>query len=73
MNNRGEQRNMQQQNDEDNGDASYEYRPSDAYLRKEMSYKMSLLAEEFKLADANKDELITEQELLQFLDSKVFL
>jgi len=50
---------------------SYEYRPSDTYLKQEIEYKKSLLKEEFKSADVNKDELLTEHELLSFLDSKV--
>jgi hypothetical protein len=40
---------------DDNGEQSYEYRPSDAYMRKELEYKKTLLMEEFKQADLNRD------------------
>jgi len=33
--------------DGDNNDQSYEYRPSDAYMRKELEMKKKLLTEEF--------------------------
>jgi hypothetical protein len=32
---------------EDNNDQSYEYRPSDVYMRKELELKKKLLTEEF--------------------------
>lgn len=51
---------------------SYEYRPSDTYLIKEMDYKKSLLIEEFKAADINKDNYLSEHELLTYLDKQVF-
>lgn len=35
-----------------------------AYLRKELEYKKGLLLEEFKQADLNQDQSLTEQELL---------
>lgn len=60
-------------NENDNNDQSYEYRPSDAYMRKELEYKRKLLIEEFKQADLNKDQMLSEKELLQFLDLKVIM
>ncbi len=39
----------------ENDEQSYEYRPSDAYMRKELEYKKTLLIEEFKYADLNSD------------------
>lgn len=66
----------QQRNYKMDGEAdemSYEYRPADAYLLKEMEYKKSLLIEEFKGADVNRDNKLSEQELLAFLDKKVIL
>ena len=60
-------RNMDVENDE----MSYEYRPADAYLVQEMEYKKSMLIEEFKGADINRDNKLSEHELLAFLDKKV--
>lgn len=57
--------------DVEGDDLSYEYRPSDAYFQKEIELKKSLLIEEFKQADINKDNMLTEHELLTFLDKKV--
>jgi hypothetical protein len=34
--------------DVENNDMSYEYKPSDAYLMKEIEWKKSLLVDEFK-------------------------
>ncbi|CDW90728.1 c2 domain containing protein [Stylonychia lemnae] len=44
--------------------------PSDAYVKKEQELKKKLLTEEFQQADLNKDQSLTEKELLQFLDLK---
>lgn len=65
--------NFQNEDFEDNqNDFSQEYRPSDNYLIQEMDYKKKLLAEYFKKADINKDNKLSEYELLSFLDKKVF-
>lgn len=63
--------NFEGQGQSDNGDMSYEYRPSDAYWKQEMEQKKALLIEEFQQADLNKDNQLSEKELLQFLDLKV--
>ena len=39
---------------------SYEYRPSDAYLIKEMEFKKSLLIEELNTMGLKKDNYTTE-------------
>ena len=52
-------------------DLSYDYRPSDAYFQREVEFKKSLLIDEFKQADINKDNYLDEHELLSFLDKKV--
>lgn len=57
--------------DVENDELSYEYRPSDAYYQKEIELKKSLLIDEFKQADLNKDNMLSEYELLTFLDKKV--
>ena len=48
----------------ENEDLSYEYRPSDAYMRQELEYKRRLLIDEFKQADLNHDDMLSEKELL---------
>lgn len=61
MNNYRQQQNINNNNNNyyddrhDNGDQSYEYRPSDAYVKKEQELKKKLLTEEFQQADLNKD------------------
>ena len=51
---------MNNRQEVENEDASYEYRPSDAYHKKELDYKKQLLLGEFKQADANNDSLLSE-------------
>ena len=63
----------QEHYEEEKEEKSQEYRPSDAYIQQEIECKKALLVEEFKQADLNKDEKLTEQELIQFLDAKVML
>lgn len=50
---------------------SYDYRPSDAYLIKEMEFKKSLLVEEFQSMGLKKATQIGEHELIGTLDKKV--
>ena len=57
--------------DVENDELSYEYRPSDAYFQKEIELKKDLLTEEFRHADINKNDQLSEHELLTFLDKKV--
>ena len=47
-------------NDYNQDDMSYEYRPSEAYMRKELELKKGLLVEEFKSADLNGDQMLSE-------------
>lgn len=64
---------LERVNEYNQDEQSYEYRPSDAYMRKELELKKGLLMDEFKQADVNGDSMLTEKELLNFLDVKVTL